>query len=59
VDDLELVYYAPITDKPGFFHILLKTIGELKAARIRPEELSGAVADLDGEPRLGELARTC
>jgi ATP-dependent helicase/DNAse subunit B len=56
VDDLHLVYYAPITDKPGFFHILLKTIGELKAARIRPEELSEAVAHLEGEPRLGELA---
>jgi ATP-dependent helicase/DNAse subunit B len=59
VDDLPLVYYAPITDRAGFFHILLKTIGELKAARIRPEELSKAVADLGGEPRLGELARTC
>jgi ATP-dependent helicase/DNAse subunit B len=56
VDDLPLVYYAPITDRPGFFHILLKTIGELKAARIRPEELSQAVTSLGGEPRLGELA---
>jgi ATP-dependent helicase/DNAse subunit B len=59
VDDLQLDYFAPITDRPGFFHILLKTIAELKAARIRPEELSKAVADLGGEPRLGELARTC
>jgi len=56
VDDLELVYYAPITDKPGFFHILLETIGELKAARVGPERLSRAVATLGDDPRLGELA---
>jgi len=57
VDDLELVYYAPIIDRPGFFHILAETIGELKAARIRPEKLSAAVGALGENPRLGELAR--
>src|SRR4030042_1382151 len=44
VDDLQLAHYAPITDKPGFFHILVEMIGELKAARVRPERLSAAVA---------------
>lgn len=57
VDDLQLVHYAPIIDRPGFFHILVEMIGELKAARVWPEKLSEAVAALGDEPRLGELAR--
>jgi ATP-dependent helicase/nuclease subunit B len=52
-----LVHYAPITDRPGFFDILVGMIGELKAARVWPEKLSDAVAALGNEPRLGELAR--
>jgi ATP-dependent helicase/DNAse subunit B len=57
VDDLQLVHYAPIIDRPGFFHILVEMISELKAARVWPEMLSEAVAALGDEPRLGELAR--
>jgi len=57
VDNLQLVHYAPIIDRPGFFHILVEMIGELKAARVWPEMLSEAVAALGDEPRLGELAR--
>ena len=57
LDDLQLVHYAPIIDRPGFFHILAEMIGELKAARVWPETLSEAVAALGEKPRLGELAR--
>ncbi len=57
VDDLQLVHYAPIIDRPGFFHILMEMIGEFKAARVWPEKLSEAVVSLGDEPRLGELAR--
>ena len=57
VDDLQLVHYAPIIDRPGLIHILVEMIGELKAARVWPKKLSEAVAALGDEPRLGELAR--
>ena len=57
VDDLKLAHYAPLIDRPGFIHILVDMIGELKAARIWPETFTEAVAALGDEPRLGELAR--
>jgi ATP-dependent helicase/nuclease subunit B len=57
VDDLHLAHYAPIIDRPGFFQILVEMIAELKAARVRPKQLSAAVAALGDEPRLAELAR--
>jgi ATP-dependent helicase/nuclease subunit B len=57
VSDLQLVHYAPIIDRPGFVHILVEMIGELKAARVWPERLAETAAALGDEPRLGELAR--
>ncbi|MDH4209221.1 MAG: hypothetical protein OEV76_10135, partial [Anaerolineae bacterium] len=54
-DDLQLAHYAPIFDRPGFVRILVELIGELKAARVRPEAFSAAVAALGDEPRLREL----
>lgn len=57
VGDLQLVHYAPIIDRPGFFQALVEMIAELKAARVWPEKLSAAVATLGDEPRLVELAR--
>jgi len=56
-DDLRLAHYASILDKPGFVHILVEMIGELKAARVWPEAFSAAVVALGDEPRLAELAR--
>jgi ATP-dependent helicase/DNAse subunit B len=56
VDDARLIHYAPLADRPGFVHILVEMIGELKAARIWPETFTQAVAALGDEPRLGELA---
>ena len=57
VAELELDHYAPLTDRPGFIQILEQLIGELKAARIHPDDFAQAVAGMGGEPRLGELAQ--
>ncbi len=56
VDDLPLIHYAPLTDRPGFIQVLENLIGELKAARIWPDTFIQAVATLGDEPRLRELA---
>ncbi|HSR33389.1 MAG TPA: PD-(D/E)XK nuclease family protein [Anaerolineae bacterium] len=63
VDDLTLDHYAPLAARPGFVQVLEGLIGELKAARIYPDVLAEAVADL-GDPhgegaelRLRDLAR--
>ena len=56
VDDLPLIHYAPLTDRPGFIQVLEGLIGELKAARIWPDTFTQAVAALGDEPRLRELA---
>ncbi len=56
VDDLPLIHYAPLTDRPGFIQVLEGLIGELKAARIWPHTFTQAVAALGDEPRLHELA---
>ncbi len=54
VDGLPLVHYAPLKARPGFIQALQNLIGELKAARIAPDEFARAV----GEPlRLAELAQ--
>lgn len=55
--NLRLDYYTPIIDRPGFVHILVEMIAELKAARVWPEKLLEAASALGDEPRLGELAR--
>ena len=56
VDDLPLIHYAPLTDRPGFIQVLENLIGELKAARLWPDTFTQAVAALGDEPRLRELA---
>jgi len=56
VDGLQLDHYAPLTGRPGFIQILERLIGELKAARIHPDEFAHAVDGMGGEPRLRELA---
>jgi len=55
VDELPLVHYSPLKDRPGFIQVLQKLVGEWKAARIQPAALEHAVADMGSEPRLGEL----
>ena len=56
LDGIDLDYYAPLRDKPGFIHALLNTIAELKAGRIWPEAFLKAVQGLGAEPRLIETA---
>lgn len=56
MDDLPLIHYAPLTDRPGFIQVLEDLIAELKAARIWPDMFAQAVAALGDEPRLRELA---
>jgi ATP-dependent helicase/DNAse subunit B len=55
--DSGLRYYAPLADRPGFVQVLQGLIGELKAARIHPDEFARAVRAMGGEPRLAELAQ--
>ncbi len=50
-----LSYYAPLRHSSGFAHLLAELIGELKRARVFPEEFESALAER--EPRLAELAR--
>lgn len=57
VDSLGLVYYQPLADRPGFIQVLQQLLGELKAARIWPDEFAHAVAALGDEPRLRELGQ--
>ena len=56
VDGLGLEHYAPLTGRPGFIQVLERLIGELKAARIHPDEFGRAVEGVGGELRLVELA---
>ena len=56
VDELPLVHYAPLVDRPGFIQVLKELIAELKAARVWPDTFAQAVAALGDEPRLRELA---
>jgi ATP-dependent helicase/DNAse subunit B len=55
--DPGLRYYAPLSDRPGFVQVLQSLIGELKAARIHPDEFARTVHALGDEPRLAELAQ--
>jgi ATP-dependent helicase/DNAse subunit B len=57
VDGLALDHYAPLVARPGFIQILERLIGELKAARIHPDDFARAVDGIGGEPRLRELAQ--
>jgi ATP-dependent helicase/nuclease subunit B len=57
VDSLPLKHYAPLTDRPGFIQVLQRLIGELKAARVQPDDFARAVRALGDEPRLAELAQ--
>ena len=51
----ELPYYAPACRAPGFARMLGDLFGELKRARVFPDELTPVLAGR--EPRLSELAR--
>ena len=57
VDSLPLTHYAPLADRPGFIQVLQRLIGELKAARVHPDDFARAVRALGDEPRLAELAQ--
>ena len=57
VDSLPLTHYAPLADRPGFIQVLQRLIGELKAARVHPDDFARAVRTLGDEPRLAELAQ--
>ena len=57
VDSLPLTHYAPLADRPGFIQVLQRLIGELKAARVHPDDFAQAVQTLGDEPRLAELAQ--
>ena len=56
VDSLPLIHYVPLADRPGFIQVLQRLIGELKAARVHPDDFARAVRTLGDEPRLAELA---
>jgi ATP-dependent helicase/DNAse subunit B len=56
VDSLPLIHYAPLANRPGFIQVLQRLIGELKAARVHPDDFAGAVRAMGDEPRLAELA---
>jgi ATP-dependent helicase/DNAse subunit B len=51
-----LVQYEALVDRPGFVQILQQLIGELKGARILPENFTSAVSALGSDLRLLELA---
>lgn len=57
VDGLPLVHYAPLAARPGFIQLLQRLIGELKAARIRPDDFAAAARGSGDKPRLVELAQ--
>jgi len=57
VDSLTLDHFAPLADRPGFIQVLQRLIGELKAARVHPDDFARAVRTLGDEPRLAELAQ--
>ena len=44
VQELDLVHYAPLAERPGFVQMLRQLLGELKAARVWPEDFTQAVA---------------
>ncbi len=54
-DAHHLPYYSPLRHSSGFARLLGELFGELKRARIFPEDLDHALAER--EPRLAELAR--
>ena len=56
VDGLDLHYYAPLVSRPGFISALQRLFAEWKAARIWPDRLAHAFAQLGSESRLQELA---
>jgi ATP-dependent helicase/DNAse subunit B len=57
VDGLSLDHYAPLVTRPGFIQVLERLIGELKAARIHPDDFAQAVEGMGDESRLRELAQ--
>ena len=57
VEGLGLKHYASLTNRPGFAEVLQRLIGELKAARIYPEEFTRVVLAMGNQARLAELAQ--
>jgi ATP-dependent helicase/nuclease subunit B len=55
VRELTLFHYRPLVDRPGFVAELIEFIGDLKAARIWPQDYLNAVVDLGSPARLVEL----
>ncbi len=58
----QLPYHAPLRDSPGFARLLADLFGELKRARVFPEDLECAFSpspqeESRGDGRLAELAR--
>ncbi len=56
VQELGLQHYASLAGRPGFAEALQRLIGELKAARIYPEDFTRIVQALGAPARLAELA---
>src|SRR5258708_4782349 len=50
----ELGYYGPVASSPGFARALARTLGELRLAGVRPDDLAGAGAPAPDPSRLLE-----
>jgi ATP-dependent helicase/DNAse subunit B len=58
-DGGQITYYAPLRGSPGFARLLGELFGELKRARVFPEELQRALAALpESPPHPSTLLRT-
>ena len=57
VDSLPLIHYAPLADRPGFIQVLQRLIGELKAARVHPDDFAGRADCWATSRDLAELAQ--
>lgn len=55
-DSAPLAHYAALRATPGFVQVVLRLVRELKAGGVYPANLSAAVAEMGGEPRLAEMA---
>lgn len=57
VEELGLEHYTSLASRPGFAEVLQRLIGELKAARVFPEDFARAAHDMGNQARLTELAQ--
>ncbi|GIK40340.1 MAG: ATP-dependent helicase/deoxyribonuclease subunit B [Chloroflexota bacterium] len=56
INDVPLAHYHSLRNSPGLINLLQNLIGELKAARIAPEQFASALHQIGPEARLSELA---